>query len=706
MTGRRIVAGAVWGISWALALASLTLQAVWQLPQTALPGVFLSPAPAEMQARFDEIGVTVALIYGPVSAMILARRPHPVGVILAVHAVGSGIAAFGVQYGLLGAEIPGLPLWGLIAFAAGWGFVPGTFMTAALPLLVRRDAVPAWQRGVIVTGLAVAVLAFVASLTQQSVAAPVNPLAIDLPGYQAVLAPAYTALSFAAVTISVLSCGVLIGRWTRARGRERTGVAWLTLGHLFLTFSYILLVLPAELAAPRWVVDLGMIAPVVGQVLYPAAILVFVLGQRLWGVEMVISRVILWASLTIGGVAVSFAIVAGTALVLPGVGGLWVVTPIVIALAVQPLRVWLQRRIDALVYGEGADPVSMLARLGDRIGDLEPGAAGLQRLCDAIRRVLRLGFVEVRAAGSSELVAASGRAPVDARGGGQLVRPLMVGARRIGDLIVAAREGQRLDRRTRALLDDIVGLVAAALQLVEAGVALEQARADLLARRAAERRAVRRELHDGLGPALAGIGFGLAATQNLLRDHPERARALLAELGDDLTRRARAVRELAGEVTPSPLEGATLGRALREIGGRFDSPALAVAVRVDAGADDHLPPPVRDGLYLIASEALANAVRHARATRIEVRLERGVDGDPWMLRISDDGRGIAADAPWGVGMRSMRERAAELGARLEISTGQDGTTLALVGTRAAREEPGEAGTPVEAAGPAVRGGAR
>jgi signal transduction histidine kinase len=674
-TVRRVVAIAVWAVSWALALASLAIAWAASLPTEPLPGVFLSQAPLAMRASFDDIGVTVALIYGPVAALILARRPHPVGVILAIHAVGSGIAAFGVQYGVLGAEVDGLPLWGLAAFAAGWGFVPGTFMTAALPLLVTRQRIPRWQLGLVIVCAAVAAVAFGASLTQQSVPEPRNPFAIDNAGYQSVLPELYTVLSFVAVGISLVSCGVLVARWATASGRDRVGLAWLTLGHVFLTASYLALVLPEGLALPTWIVDFGLVAPVLGQVLYPAAILVVVLGQRLWGVEFVVSRVILWALLSISGVILYLVVVLAVPRLLPGAEGVWLLAPILIAIAVLPIRRWLQRRIDRLIYGDGAEPAVLLTRLGDRIGELEPGPAGLRELSDALRRVLRLGSVEVRSE-SSAIVEVAGVAS-----GAPVVVPLVSRGHRVGELIVRPREGQRLDRRTHAVLGDVAGLVAAAVQLVESNLVLERARGDLVARRAGERRALRRELHDGLGPALAGIGFGLAAVENLLPVDPCQAGALLDELAEDLARRARDVRNLAGEVTPSPLDGATLAEAVDELVRRFDSDELRVIAEIDAWPT--LAPPVQDALYFIAAEALANAARHARATRIVVTIallgdDRPAEGRPGDLAevvVDDDGRGLPAVVRPGIGLASMRERAEEHGGTLSIEPRTRGTRV-------------------------------
>lgn len=665
MTRRQLVAIAVWVSSWSLAIAALAIAWLTDLPDDPLPGVVLSLAPLEVRARFNDIGVAVAFVYGPVSALILARRPHPVGVILAIHAVGSGLTAFGVQWGLLGAQHSGLPLWGSLAFAAGWAYVPGTFMTAALPILVTRERVPRWQFAVVVFSGVVATLAFVVSFTQQSIPEPVNPFAILHLGYQARLPALYTMFSLTAVAISVVCSAVLVARWVRAPARNRGGVGWLTLGQMFLTASYLVLVLPEGFTPPPWILDASLIAPVLGQVLYPAAILVVVLGQHLWGVELVVSRIILWALLTISGVALYLVVVLVAQRLLPGSDGIWVLAPLVIALAAQPIRRWLQRNIDVLIYGEGADPPTLLARLGDRIGELEPGAAGLRELADALRRVLRLGSVQVRSA-TSPLTAAVGD-PV----GEPIVVPLRSGTQLVGELVVRPLDGQRLDRRTLAVLDEIAGLIAAAVRLVESNIVLEQARTDLMSLRADERRAIRRELHDGLGPALAGIGFGLAAAENLVASQPEKAEALLVDLASDLNRRARDVRDLANEVTSSPLDGATLAEAVRDLADRFKSDSLDI--RTDIDRTIRMPAPVQDALYYIAAEALMNAVRHAAATVIEILIREACGLIE--LEILDDGRGMTSGAEPGVGLVSMRERAEELDGWFDVGRGSSGTVV-------------------------------
>lgn len=657
---RRAVAIAVWVTSWALAVAALGIGAVADLPTDPLPGVFLSRAPEEMKARFGDIGVTVALLYGPVAALILSRRPHPVGIILAIHAVGSGITAFGVEYGLLGAEVEGLPLWGLVAYAAGWGFVPGTFLTAVVPLLVTRTTLPRWQRTVVALGVAVALAAFWVSLTQAGTGSPCNPLALGNGAYQAAVPAVYDVAAVSAAGMSVLSAGVLVSRWSRSRGRTRIDLSWLTVGYIVVTLSYIVLILPAGIGVPGWVIEVGIVAPILGQVLMSAGIVVMILGQRLVGVEVAISRILLWLLLSVIGVTLYFAVIVTVPLILPTSGTVLLVVPLVVALAVLPLRAWLQRRVDLLVYGDGADPAQVLARIGARIDGLAPGPDGLSSLAETIRRVLRLARVEIRAGDIAAVAGAGGARPA--------VVPLPGG---LGEMVAAPPVGQRLDRRTLTVLIDIAGLVATVVRLSASYVVLDAARADVQKRRAEERRALRRQLHDGLGPALAGVSYGLAAAENLTATDPAAARALLGELADEVRDRLRDVRDLAGEVGMAPPEPDDLAPALRRLSRRLGD---GLSVRIDVTGAELLDAARAEALHLIAAEALTNVARHARARSVDVRIV--VDSDI-TLRVHDDGGGFAVTAAAGVGLASMRERVAAFGGRFEIASSAEGTTVSV-----------------------------
>lgn len=654
---RRAIAAAVLAGSWAPALASIVVAWVFDLPREPVPGSFLSASPLVVQSRFDDIGVTVALIYGALSAALLVRRPHPVAVITAVHAVGSGVAALGVQWGLLGQRVDDLPGWGLLLHAAGWGYVPGTVLTTIIPLLVLRRPRPRGARLLIATGAVLAAVAFVAALTHQAADAPANPLAIPVPGYQALLAPAYNGAATVAVGLSVVVAGMLAVRWAGAPPEGRRRLGWLVVGHAFLTLSYGALVLPAEIPVPAWVWDFGMIAPVVGQIFYPSAVLVLVLGPRVRGIGVTVSRVLVWSILTV--VAVSAFLVLGGALavLLPWPAEtVGVIAASVVAVALIPAHDPLRRRVDGLVWADGGDSEELLRRIGERIGELESGGQGIAALAEALRAALGLGSVEIRSVDPDGLHAVAGRERGEV---GEV--ELRVGGETVGGMRVSAGPAPTLARRSLRRLAELGPLVAVALRLAQASATLERARDSVLAVRDGERRALRRELHDGIGPALAGIGFGLAAVDRLLETDPDAARELLARLDDDLRSRLREVDSLVRATREDEVE-IDLAADLAELAQDFST--AGPAVRVTAADADAVPAGIRRGFYLIAAEALHNAVRHSGARQIDVGVRRERDGV--VLSIVDDGRGLTPSAGPGVGLATMRERAAELGARFDL----------------------------------------
>lgn len=193
---------------------------------------------------------------------------------------------------------------------------------------------------------------------------------------------------------------------------------------------------------------------------------------------------------------------------------------------------------------------------------------------------------------------------------------------------------------------------------------------------------LRRELHDGLGPALAGIGYGLAAVANLLPRDPARAGELLTGLSGELHLRARAVRRLANDVMPSPLGSRNLSDALAELATRFDSATTRVRLADRGAGKTSLPDEVAEAAYFIAAEALTNATRHAAAGTIEIVLERR--GGDLRVRVVDDGRGVSEEDIPGIGLQSMRERAELVGGALRVEPGAVGTVVSAVlpvGTR-------------------------
>jgi signal transduction histidine kinase len=346
-----------------------------------------------------------------------------------------------------------------------------------------------------------------------------------------------------------------------------------------------------------------------------------------------------------------------------------------------PARAWLQRRVDLLVRGPSAAPGAGAERIGLRLGSAAP-AELVDRVLESVAEALRCEAAEVRLDDGRQLAAVGGP------GGPPMVVPLTHAGERVGELTVRGAPGERLDARTARDLQPLAGVVAAVVRLALLTTELEAARARTLAARAEERRLLRREVHDHLGPVLTGVALGIQGARNLLATGgTDTAGRLLDELAGEVERGVQNVRSLARAFLPPQLEERGLASALEDLAARFDSPGLAVRAEVEAAAATRLAAPVAVGLYSVAAEAVTNVHRHARATQCLVRLDGDGAGDDAVVRLQvvDDGIGIDPDRRPGVGLRAVRERADELGGTARIGPGPDGGTLVEV-TVPAREE--------------------
>ena len=383
--------------------------------------------------------------------------------------------------------------------------------------------------------------------------------------------------------------------------------------------------------------------------------LVVVLRRRLWGLDLAVSRAVLAGALSVLLAAVYVAVTVLVGLVLPGSGVAQVAAAAVVVAALQPSRLWLQRRVDRLVHGDASDPGEAVRRLGAHLGSAATTEDLLAGLVDAVRAALRLDGATLVVDGR-EVVR---RGHVDDRSVGVALEHR---GGPVGRLVVTPPGGERLDARARAALADLAGVVAAAVALTRATQELEVARERVTSARMTERRVIRRELHDGLGPSLAGLRLGLEGARNLLATDPDAAAQVLTVLQDELEARVQDVRSLSRDLLPPVLDELGLAPALEELAARHAVGGFAVRVEVDLPT---APAPALAGAaYGIVAEAVTNAARHSGADGCDVHVHR-VD-EQLRLRVADAGRGVPESAVAGVGTSSMRERAEEAGGTLDV----------------------------------------
>jgi two-component system, NarL family, sensor kinase len=464
----------------------------------------------------------------------------------------------------------------------------------------------------------------------------------------------------------------LLARLRQARGRQRQQVKWLAYAAVLLTavFVAVLIWRPIEQLTtyrpnPSWVniwdpTGLGR-ASLIAMARWAVylAIGIAVLRHRLYDIDRIINRTVVYGLLTAGGVGVYVAVVKLAEWLLAegvGLGGSLVATA-VIAVGFAPARDRLQRWVDRRLYGERHDPVRAMARLGERLRDAPGGdvlAEVLQTVCETLRlpsATLLVDNVEVAAYGQPG--AASESIPLEHEG------------QQVGALLVSPRTGeQALGAADRRVLEVLAAPVAVALHAVLLSQELQRSRERLVAAREEERRRLRRDLHDGLGPILTAVTLKADAARSSLTAAPDRADSLLVELRGDANQAIGDLRRIIYDLRPAPLDELGLLGALSEQVDRFGRQGLSVTLQAPP-ALPVLPAAVEVAAYRIVTEALANVARHAHARRATVTVS--VD-DGFCLDVQDDGTVSTTNGHgWrpGVGLQSMAERVAEVGGTLQ-----------------------------------------
>jgi signal transduction histidine kinase len=690
-SGDRVAAAVVAGCSLTIAAAAVVMLPFSRSDQAWTEWFYLND-------------VIVAIVHGLMAWLLLGRGARVVGGFSGLAAIGCGVAAAGQRYPLL--DVAGGPPHAEVFLALlGTAWVPGTLaLITVVPWLVRDDRLPGFARVAVVAGVLVS-----GTITLMRVVRPVNGLIpAGSPEWDAFVEDTLPVQMGIVVLLGLLAAGDAGLRWRRLPEERRRGLGWLTIGAALMALSFVPLALPLPVSTPLAYASVTPVLQLAAQAFFPAATLVVVLRQRLWGIDVAVSRALVWSLLTAGAVAAYVLVAQAVVWMVPlpdGTSG--AVAAAVLAVAVFPARTWLQARVDHLVRGPSARPGTAAERLARRIGADESGP--VQGAVEAIRESLRLHFVRLEAgdpaaaakattsepgnpAAGAAVVAAKGAtshtgnpaaaaavvvaeagtpggavvlAEAGVAGGPALVVPLSYGGVAVGRLVVTGAPGERLDGRTRKDLDVLAGPIAAVAQLAVRGEELAAARARTTAARVEERRLLRRELHDRLGPTLVGIGLTVQGARNMLvAGRAAEADELLGQLRAELDRSAEDVRTLARALLPPSLERDGLGAAVTELAQRLGGTDLTVTAEVSGDAGS-LRPEVAAGLYGIAAEALVNARRHARAGAAAVRLT--VAGDAVRLEVTDDGRGLDGSAEPGIGLQSMRERAEELGGTLSLA---------------------------------------
>jgi signal transduction histidine kinase len=343
-----------------------------------------------------------------------------------------------------------------------------------------------------------------------------------------------------------------------------------------------------------------------------------------------------------------------------------IVAAVLIAVGITPARDRLRVLIDRLLYGERADPWSALRRLGQPMAESREGgllASVVRALADALH-VQGIALLDSEGSDAVSYGEVAGRV-TDV--------PLQFAGTALGVLRVAPRSGERsLGRADVRLLEGVAPLLAAVSQAERLADDVRLERTRVVEATQAERRRLRQELHDGLGPALTGIGLGLEAVGSTPLASDPRTSDLVARLRVEVASSLEEIRRIIDDLRPGILDDRDLLTALHQ---RSEQMSSATGVRVRLDAPTHLPdlpPALEAAAYRIADEALVNVVRHAAASNCTLLLTAD---DALRLSVADDGVGINGGRENGVGLTSMRERAERLGGTFSLRDLHPGTEV-------------------------------
>ncbi len=612
--------------------------------------------------------------------MVASRRPaNPVGWFFLASALSfltTMLTSEYARYGLL-TEPGSLPLARAVVWPTTWLWAPGAVLILVfVPLyfpdgrLVSRRWRPVALFAVFFTVLVAALSALEPGEIEES--GLVNPLGMELPQpvavvFDAVILPLWLGLLF-------VSGASLVVRFRRSGSEERQQIKWLAFAALLVPVWF-LVNSPVQRAFPNLflVIDALALAGV------PIAAGIAILRYRLYDIDLVINRTLVYGTLTACVVGI-YVLVVGYLGALLRTDDLLVslVATGVVAVLFAPLRDRLQRVVNRLMYGERDDPYAALSRLGQRLeATLAPGAV-LPTAVRTVAEALRSPYVavEVERNGAYESVATTGEPAKN-----PVRLPLVYGGEEVGRLVLERRAGEEdFTPADRRLLDDLarqIGAAVHATRLTEEAVRLsadlQTSRERLVSAREEERRRLRRDLHDGLGPQLASLTMKAEAARDLLGSAPARSGALLEEMTAQAREAVTDVRRLVYGLRPPALDDLGLLGALQAQATHGEHSGLRVTVEVPEELPP-LPAAVEVAVYRIAQEALTNAARHAAAQSCTVRIAPDKRANVLRLEVTDDGRGILEGRSAGVGLHSMRERAKELGGTCEIEALSSGGT--------------------------------
>jgi signal transduction histidine kinase len=665
-------------VAWSVCVVSLALAAagafLWMLnirePGVFTPTLFMTPG------------------YAVVGALIAARAGKRIGWLLLAFAAAAALTAFTFEYAVRAVgTAPGLlPFGAYVAWASNWLF-PLSFPLLGLALMYFPDdelPSPRWRFIPRFMLIGFALFAAIAMFSPRPISLAQNfevpnPFGIAILGGEILSSSvAYAVLFLMGMGALILGATAPFFRYRRASAEMRLQLRWFVWVE---SISLVLVVISVPLAGrSASAAALTGIVPVVGICIgMPAAIGIAILKYRLYDIDVVINKTLVYGSLAAFITAVYVAIVVGIGAAI-GQGskpnlGLSILATAVVAVAFQPVRERVQRFANRLVYGKRATPYEVLSDFSHRM-------AGTYAADDVLPRMARILGEGTGAKEAKVWLRVSGRlAPAaswpdtganGSRGrpdGADLLVPVTHQGEDLGALSITKSPGERLTPAEEKLTRDLAsqaGLVLRNVKLIED---LKASRVRLVQAQDEERRKIERNIHDGAQQQLVALNVKLGLARRLAAD-PDKLDPILTQLQEETNQALQDLRDLARGIYPPLLQDKGLAAALES-----QARKAPIPVAVESDGIGRYPQDVEAAVYFCTLEALQNVAKYANASHATVTLS-ATDGH-LTFEVTDDGAGFdTSTTSYGTGLQGMADRLAALGGDIDVdSTPGRGTTV-------------------------------
>ncbi|MDP9302144.1 MAG: histidine kinase [Actinomycetota bacterium] len=675
----RALAAGSFGLSLALSAGTvLFLVRAWDIPK--------------LSTEFGAKGYTLAmsLVMGGVGAIIAARKPsNPIGWIFCVLGVTAGVIGLTTEYArwaLLAEDAR--PVGGIAAaWVQEWLWIP---LVAGLGLVAAifpdgRFLSRFWRRTIQVSiALALASMILAAIVPRFTIFVGFdNPVGIGAPGLTSLEESLVVILLLPLLLLGTVSAVI---RFRRSRGEERLQLKWLassmTAVAVLLTYAVVtVLVGTPDTQGPDWIAYVA----IASFLAVPVSIAFGVLKYRLYDIDIVINKAVVYGLLAAFGTGVYLLVViaAGSLIGYASNPVLSAIAAAIVALAFQPARRRAQRLANRAVYGDRATPYEVLAELSSRF-------AGTYSLDDALPRLARVSAEAVGAesaavwlASETEMRRAASWPHSDIGGAREVVDGTLDRAESketvfevrhqmelLGALSVVMPTNESLGPAQQKLLTDVAAQAGLVLRNVVLLEDLRASRKRIVAAQDERARKLERNIHDGAQQQLVALAVKLRLAKGILTKDPARVEAMLDELQNETKAALEDLRDLARGIYPPLLADKGLAVAIEA-----QAAKSLVKVRVDPDGVGRYSAEIEGAVYFCCLEALQNVAKYAEASAAIVQL--ATDDGELRFSVADDGRGFdVTTTPSGTGLQGIADRLAALGGVVDvISTPGGGTTI-------------------------------